>query len=82
MIYVIEKVREKNGAVHERELRRKGHRVTIESLCVEQPLFYRYVTEGSLVITSTVEAFNTDWESEGHLVVQTRNSVYCFRKES
>lgn len=82
MIYEIERVRTKNGDVTDRETRRKGHRVQIEFLELSMPLFYRYVDGGGLVKTSAVEAYNAEYKTQNHLSVQTRNSVYFFRKVS
>jgi hypothetical protein len=82
MIYVIEKVRKFNGDFHERELRRKGHRVRINDVQLGIPLFAEYVDENNAILqTSRVTAYNADWENANHLNVQTQNTVYIFRKE-
>lgn len=81
MVFVIERIRKKNGELHERHNRRKGHRVQIESIELGRPLIAKYIDEGTNLITSDVEAYSADWKSEGFLVLQTANSVYVFRKE-
>lgn len=57
-----------------------GRRVFVEGVKLSLPL--RVAVEGSdkFLLTSSVEAFNSDWESSGFLCVQTRNTVYTFRK--
>lgn len=80
-MYVIERIRHKDGKVHERELRRKGHRVLITHVAIGEPLVIVYVDDGDKVLrTSSVEAYNADWNSTERLVVQTKNSVYVFSK--
>ena len=83
MIYVIDSIREKSGKPHEREGRRKGHRVEITDVSLGIPLVARYIDEDTAYLqTSKVEAYNAEWETSNHLTVQTRNSVYTFRKEA
>jgi hypothetical protein len=82
MIYVIDKIRDKKtGEPHERETRRKGHRVKLERLELGVPMFMRYIDEeDALLQTSGVEAYNAEYKTAKHLTVQTKNTVYMFRK--
>jgi hypothetical protein len=82
MIYEIEKIRNKTtGEPHEREIRRKGHRVKLEQMELEMPMLLRYVDEEDAILrTSIVEAYNADYKIVNHLIVQTKNTVYVFRK--
>jgi hypothetical protein len=81
-IYTIEKVRDKKtGEVKGRETRRKGHRVKIENVELSVPLIWTYVDEGTFVTTSKVTAYNAEYKTQKHLTVQTKNSVYVFKKE-
>jgi hypothetical protein len=83
MIYEIERVRAFNGEPKEREARRKGHRVEILSLELDEPLLIRYIDDGYAVLqTSGVMAYNANYKTENHLTVQTKNTVYVFRKVS
>jgi len=78
-LYTIESVRRRDGSVHEREARRKGHRVRIGHIGGDAPLRAEYVDEpGAVLHTSPV----SDWvrTDSGKLVVWTGNSVYTFRK--
>lgn len=78
MTYEIESIRTKDGDIHERELRRKGHRVDIRGVMLDVPLFATYIDDGDRVlVTSPVEAFA---ETTTSLVVHTRYSIYLFRK--
>jgi hypothetical protein len=80
MTYTIERIRKKNGEVHERELRRKGQRVGVGMLTLGAPLILVYVDdENKVLTTSPVEAYS---ETGDVLIVQTRNTVYCLRKVS
>lgn len=81
-MYTIERIRNKDGTTHEREIRRKGHRVFIAHVQLGKPLEIVYVDDGDKVLhTSPIEAYNEGWNEKGHLVVQTKNTVYTFRKE-
>ncbi|WP_337102366.1 hypothetical protein [Paenibacillus sp. YIM B09110] len=81
MTYVIESVRNHDGSVHERELRRKGQRIIIVKLGLFSPLLAVYVDDGDAVLqTSNVIAYDgkgTDCDT-----VKTRNTIYTFRKEA
>lgn len=79
--YTIERVRHKNGTVHERELRRKGHRVRVIILTLGAPMILEYVDSGGYLTTTDVETYTSPEYIGGALVVQTRNSVYTPRKE-
>ena len=82
MIYVIDRIRTLNGAIHERESRRKGHRVSIKNVEVGLPLVMRYIDEkDTVLITSPVAAVASDWKSKKVLVIQTRDTVYTIMKE-
>ena len=77
-LYTIESVRRRDGTVHEREARRKGHRVRVGHIGAGAPLRAEYVDEpGAILHTSPV----SDWirADSGKLVVWTGNSVYTFR---
>ncbi|MEW9697985.1 hypothetical protein [Paenibacillus sp. SI8] len=78
MIYVIDSIRHRDGTPHEREARRKGHRVEIVNCRVGQSMVYGYVDEGTAVHTSLVQDVIT---GEGELVVWTDNSEYTFKAE-
>jgi hypothetical protein len=79
MIYVIARIRTKAGISHEREARRKGHRVSIAEINVGNPLILTYIDDCyKMLCTTPVEAFT---DIGGSIVVQTRNSVYVFRAE-
>lgn len=83
MYYVIERIRQKNGQPHEREARRKGHRVQLVELTLGSPLILTYPDDGNKVLqTSAVEAFNVndDGSLRERVVIQTRNSVYVLQK--
>jgi hypothetical protein len=84
MIYEIERIRNKTtGEPHERESRRKGHRVKLEILKLGKPMFLRYIDEEDAILqTSRVEAYNAEYKTASFLTVQTRNTVYMFRKVS
>jgi len=77
-IYTIESVKHRDGSAHERETRRKGHRVRIGHLGSSAPLIAEYIDEPDAVLrTSPV----SDWiRGDGKLIVWTRNSTYTFRK--
>lgn len=80
-MYVIDSVRQKDGTIHERELRRKGHRVFIAHVAIGDPLEVIYVDDSDKVLrTSPLEAYNADWNSAEKLIAQTKNSVYVFSK--
>lgn len=80
MTYVIESVSNADGTPHERNARRKGHRVEITRCTIGSPLLYRYLDEeGARVRTSKVTNVLI---GEGLLVVWTRNSLYTFSKEA
>ncbi|MGE7271392.1 hypothetical protein ACQKK5_08030 [Brevibacillus panacihumi] len=79
--YTIDRIRHKNGTVHERELRRKGHRVNVVKLTLGSPMILEYVDSGGYLMTTEVEAYTPPEYIRGALVVQTRNSVYTLRKE-
>lgn len=79
MNYVIESVNNADGTPHERDARRKGHRVEIIRCTIGAPLTYRYIDEeNARVRTSNV---NNVLVSGDVLVVWTRNTVYTFTKE-
>jgi hypothetical protein len=81
MLYVIERVRTHNGQPKEREERRKGHRVELASLELGKPLIMRYIDDNYAILqTSSVTAYNSLYKTENHLTVQTKNSVYMFKK--
>lgn len=83
MKYVFERARDKNTGKHtEMSLRRKGSVVTIEGIALSAPLIAVYEDGSGILRTSAVEVYNSDWENETFLNVQTRNSVYIFRKVS
>jgi hypothetical protein len=78
MTYVIKSIRHKDGTPHEREVRRKGQRVSIISCRVGSSMIYGYVDDGSVVHTSMIiDAL----VGEGELVVWTQNTEYTFVKE-
>jgi hypothetical protein len=78
--YVIESVCNQDGTPHERDGRRKGHRVEIIRCTIGAPLTYRYLDEeNARVRTSAVDNVLI---GEGLLVVWTRNTVYTFTKEA
>lgn len=80
-MYIIKRIRNKDGSTHEREFRRKGHRVFIAHVELGKPLEAIYVDDGDKkLITSPLEGFNSDWVEQGHLIAQTENSVYVFGK--
>ena len=80
-MYVIERIRQKNGQPHEREARRKGHRVQIVTLEIGSPMILSYPDDGNKILqTSAVEAFSVDGAGELSGIIQTRNSVYVLRK--
>lgn len=80
-IYQIERIRKKNGERHERELRRKGQRVRIERIALSEPLVAEYLDDaGKSLVTSAIEVYSGEGLAASRLVVQTRNSVYVFRK--
>lgn len=82
MVYIIDRIKRKDGSVDERELRRKGQRVVIENLNVGESLVLQFLDDRSRsLVTTSVEAYNDDWESTGHLIVQTTNSIYSLRNE-
>lgn len=81
-VFTIERIRTKKGEIHERELRRKGQRVAVEILQIGIPLFLRYIDDSDkLLKTSAVEAYSADGLDSDNLIIQTRNSIYCLRKE-
>lgn len=74
-IYTIESIRNRDGSVHERELRRKGHRVKIEDFI---GLIITYIDEADAYLrTSPVESDVIDGELR---IVTTRNTVYTFKE--
>jgi hypothetical protein len=79
--YVIDTItNRKTGAIHERQLRRKGHLVDVIWMKLGEPMIYQYVAEsGSHVSTSGV--VNIDNLVDGSMVVTTRNSIYTFKSE-
>lgn len=78
MNYVIESIRKLDGTPHEREARRKGHRVFINKLTTGNPLLLVYVDEvNQLLHTSTVTGISRE---ESTLTVTTRNTIYTFRR--
>lgn len=77
-IYTIDAVKNADGSTHEREARRKGHRVTIKHLKRSEHMLVVYIDEGGKVLrTSRVRHVG---ESDGLIQVTTQNSVYTFRK--
>lgn len=80
-IYVIESIRNRaDGNPHEREARRKGHRVEILHCCVGDSLLFAYRDDGGKVLrTSAVSSVS---HGDDDLVVWTRNTVYHFTKEA
>jgi hypothetical protein len=85
MNYVIERIRKKSGGSHEREARRKGHRVQIGLLQIGAPMLLVYVDDDDKVLrTSPVEAYSCEPDGSigDYLSVQTQNTVYCFRREA
>lgn len=83
MIYTIVRIRDKSGNPHEREARRKGHRVDIAFLRVGLPMMLVYIDEeDARLLTSPVEEYSRDGEvnPEDRLIVKTRDSVYVFEK--
>lgn len=80
-MYIIKRIRNKDGNTHEREFRRKGHRVFIAHVELGKPLEAVYVDDGNKrLTTSPLEAFNSDWVDQRYLIAQTENSVYVFGK--
>lgn len=81
-LYVIESIRYRDGTPHEREGRRKGHRVQITHLKRGEVMAAAYVDDGGSILRTTrvQEIVRTDGDEV--LVVRTRNSVYTFRKEA
>lgn len=79
--YVIESIRYPDGTPHERDARRKGHRVQIAHLKRGEVMAAVYVDDGGKLLRTTRvrEIVRTDGDEV--LVVRTRNSVYTFRKE-
>lgn len=77
-IYEIESIEYRDGGIHERTDRVKGHRFRIIRLAGSAPLLAEYVDEADVILrTSSV----SDWvRSEDRLIIWTRNSVYKFRK--
>lgn len=78
-IYIVESVRYPEGTPHEREARRKGHRVQIAHLKRGEVMAAVYVDDGGkLLRTTRVREIE---QNDDVLIVHTRNSVYTFRKE-
>ncbi|GIN10171.1 hypothetical protein J26TS2_00380 [Shouchella clausii] len=58
-----------------------GEIVEVEHLKLSESLIARLVgREDTCLRTSPVEAYNSDWKTSSILTVQTKNSVYTFRK--
>lgn len=76
-VYTIYKIRDKHtNEIHEREVRRQGHKLKIIVLKVGYPMMYEYL-EGGFMRTSTVEEI----DSSGYeLEVTTMNTIYTFKK--
>ncbi|MCD9024350.1 hypothetical protein [Cohnella silvisoli] len=86
-LYVIESIRDrKTGEAHEREARRKNHRVNILRAEVGHRLIADYVDEPGSTLRTTVvtdaDTYSLDWWLGDRLVVETENTVYTFRKIS
>lgn len=79
MIYIIERItRRQDGSTHERELRRKGHRVSIVTLMIGAPMIAVYVDDDNKVLTTSNVILISRFGDV--LKVSTSNSVYTLRE--
>lgn len=75
-IYSIYKIRDKNtNEIHEREVRRQGHKLKVLNLEVGKPMVFEYL-EGGHLYTSSVESFKVNWDDS--ITITTRNTIYLF----
>lgn len=81
VIYKIYKIRDREtGEVHEREIRRQGHRLKILSLDIGMPLVWEYLDGSGVMRTSRVELFSIKTDVNDSLIVTTQNTIYTFKK--
>lgn len=79
-VYEIHKIRDRySDKIHEREVRRKGHRVNIFHLEMNQFMYWTYIDGSGITRTSEVKSFSNSADG-ATLTVTTKNSVYTFKK--
>jgi hypothetical protein len=79
--YKISSVKTKKGESHRLADKLIGEVVEISNVQLSAPLFAQFLDyEDRILRTSSVEAYNADWETSNILVIQTKNSIYTFHK--
>ncbi len=80
MTYVLHSVRNRDGSINERELRRKGHRVEIINCREGEKMLFSYPDDDDKFVQTTRVIGTMDYPDV--LKVFTNNSIYTFRKEA
>lgn len=72
----------KTGTVKDIETKYSGQLGYIGNVTLGDRLVFDFININNRLITSEIEAYNSEWKSMNRLVIQTKNSVYVFEKES
>ncbi|MBS0046361.1 hypothetical protein ACTJJR_01740 [Bacillus sp. 22266] len=82
MKYIFTTARDKKtGIAKDSEAKYGGQSGYIANVSLDARLIFDFIDGNKRLITTKVEAYNSDWKTANRLIVQTENSVYVFEKE-